>query len=193
MIKITALILSVLLMASPVMADTYYFRATTGPSCGSGTIRNLSGTQGSSATTVSVVSAQSWSWVVAEDGSYATGDWSSITDVTTGAGGGGPNRISATIEHYNSSCSLQRTILATTSSANLTTGGSDADVTITASAFAGFSVSATDEIVVTIARSNGTRTEVVNYDGSTSAADSRLTTPTFTAGGAERRIIYGTP
>lgn len=179
----------IMLFAIPLQADTYYYRATTGPSCGSGTVRVLSTTQGSSATSVSVVSAQSWSFVVTEAGSYATGDWSAITDVTTGSGGGAPNRISATIEHYNSACSLQRTILTTTDSTNLTAGGSDNDVTITSTAFAGFSVSVDDEIVVTIARSNGTRSEVVDYDSSASTSDSRLTTPTFSTGGAERRII----
>lgn len=183
-------ILAILILFSvPAHSATYYYRATTGPSCGSGTVRVLSETQGSSATTVSVTSAQSWSFVVTEAGSYATGDWSAITDVTTGSGGGAPNRISATIEHYNSACSLQRTILATTDSSNLTAGGSDNDVTVTASAFTGFSVAVDDEIVVTIVRSNGTRTEVVDYDGSGATANSRLSTPTFTVSGGRRMLV----
>lgn len=180
---IRKLIAIIFLFSVPAQAVDYYFTNGTGASCGSGSVENLSETPGASDTSESNTSAQSWSFVVTEAGSYATGDWSSITDILVGAGGGGPNRISATIEHYNSACTLQATILTTTNSGNLTAGALNGDVTVTASAVAGFSVAVNDEITVTIVRSSGGRTSDTQYNNSGANYDSRLTTPAFTAGG----------
>jgi hypothetical protein len=96
-------------------------------------------------------------------------------DVTTGSGGGQPNKVTVVIERRNSSCVVQETILSQVS-ANLTAGTTEEiDLSEAASAV---TFGATDILTVRIVRSQGGRSQVARYDGADpSDADSRITWP----------------
>ena len=162
------------------MAETWYFTNASGAACGPGTRQALSQTAGSSAQTQDVTSEQTWNRTESAR-SIAAGTWTLTLDVTTGSGGGAPNRITAVIERRNSSCTVQETIGSQTSS-NLSAGSSET-VTLTYSGVSQIDFSSGDILTVRIVRSNGNRSQVIDYNGSSGgASDSRLDHPDPPAG-----------
>ena len=162
--------------------ETWYFRTGTGAACGPGTQRPLNLSNGTTPSTEDITSEHTWNRVESVR-SIQTGNWSVIIDVTTGAGGGAPNRVTAVVERRNSSCVVQETIL-NVQSGNLTAGATE-EITLTATGVGQINFVAGDILTIRIVRSAGTRTEVLRFDDDpTTDADSRLTTPDVVVVGA---------
>src|SRR3972149_1846600 len=89
-------------------------------SCGPGTRRPLNQTPGTTPATQDITSEHTWNRVESAR-TIAAGNWSVVADVTTGSGGGGPNRVTCVVERRNSSCVVLETLL-NVQSGNLTAG-----------------------------------------------------------------------
>src|SRR3972149_10994031 len=105
------------------MAETWYARTGTGAACGPGTRRPLSQTAGTSPATEDITSEHTWNRTESAR-SIQAGNWSVVADVTTGSGGGQPNRVTCVVERRNASCVVQQTIL-NVQSGNLSAGATE--------------------------------------------------------------------
>jgi hypothetical protein len=156
------------------MSEAWYAITGTGEACGPGTRLPLSQTIGSSPTTQDIVSEQTWNRAetarTIEAGTWAVAAW-----VTTGSGGGSPNRVTCVVERRNSSCVVQETLI-NVQSANLTANSTE-QITFSASVGA-VAFAAGNMLTVRFVRSQGARTAVLRFNGSAAgSADTRLEHP----------------
>jgi len=170
--------------------ENWYFRSGTGAACGPGTRRPLESTAGASAATEDITTEHTWNRVETATRTIGTGDWSVSIDVTTGAGTGPQNRVTAVVERRDSSCVVQETLL-NVQSGNLT-ADSTQEVTLTATGVPQVDFAADDILTVRVVRSQGSRSQVVRFnDAADTDADSRLTTPDEVAGGGSALVTPG--
>jgi len=155
--------------------ETWYLVTGSGAACGPGTRRPLNTSAGTTPSTQDVSSEHTWNRTEIAR-SIQSGDWSVILDVTTGAGGGMPNRVTAVVERRNSSCVVQETIL-NVQSGSLTASSTE-EITLTATGVAQVDFAAGDILTIRVVRSAGARTQTLRFDDDpTTDADSRLITP----------------
>ena len=157
------------------MAETWYARTGTGAACGPGTRRPLNQTPGTTPATQDITSEHTWNRVESAR-TIAAGNWSVVADVTTGSGGGGPNRVTCVVERRNSSCVVQETLL-NVQSGNLTAGATQ-EITFGPVSNAAVTFQSGDILTVRFVRSNGSRSQTLRFDDDPGTdADTRLIHP----------------
>jgi hypothetical protein len=128
------------------------------------------------------------SWNVIEVRTIAAGNWQVCTDLTVAGGGGPPGRVTWLVGRYNSSCVQQGSDIINEQSGNLSTGSSNEVCSATADP-GQLTFASGDFVVVTVTQTNGSRQIDVDYDGSGSTDDSRLTHPDEAVVGGRRRMF----
>ena len=157
------------------MAESWYARTGTGAACGPGTRRPLNQTPGTTPATQDITSEHTWNRVESAR-TIAAGNWSVVADVTTGSGGGGPNRVTCVVERRNSSCVVQETLL-NVQSGNLTAGATQ-EITFGPVSNAAVTFQSGDILTVRFVRSNGSRSQTLRFDDDPGTdADTRLIHP----------------
>lgn len=169
------------------MAETWYWRSGSGAACGPGTRRPLNQTAGSSAATQDITSEHTWNRSESAR-TIAAGNWSVWADITTGAGGGAPNKVTVVIERRDSSCTVQQTI----GTVEVTmTAGTTQEYQFDFGAPGAVVFASGDILTCRIIRSNGGRTQVLRFDGAaTGDADTRLIHPDPAANDADAEVSW---
>src|SRR3990172_5765049 len=161
------------------MAESWYARTGTGAACGPGTRRQMNQTPGTTPATQDITSEHTWNCVESAR-TILAGNWSVVADVTTGSGGGSPNRVTCVVERRNSSCVVQQTIL-NVQSGNLTAGATQ-EITFGPVDPGAVTFSDGDILTVRFVRSNGSRSQVLWFDDDPGTdADTRLIHPDVAA------------
>lgn len=145
------------------MAETWYWRNSTGAAAGPGTRRALSQTQGS-ANTANSVTAGAWTWNYEQTDarSIQAGNWSWSYKVLTAGGGGSAARVTTTIAVYDSAGSLKST-LNTAQTGNLTSGALNT-VSGTVSE-PQVDLASGDIVIISVSQTQGSRNVDVYYNG----------------------------
>ena len=183
-----------LLLASPALAlETWYFRDTAGAACGAGDREALNQTAGASvAPKVLDGTGDTWSRTESPARNIAAGNWQVCTDLDVAGGGGQAARVTWLVQVWDSACTTQQGAdIINEQSANLT-NGSTAEYCSTASDPGQINFSDNDILIVTVSKTQGTRTVTLRYNNSDlSDADSRLTHPDEAVAGSGRAMVVG--
>lgn len=113
--------------------------------------------------------------------SIQAGNWSVVADLTTGSGGGPPNRVTCVVERRNASCVVQQTIL-NIQSGNLSAGTTE-EITFGPVDPGEVTFNDGDILTVRFIRSNGNLSQTLRFDDDPGTnADTRLIHPDETGG-----------
>ncbi len=181
------LLIALALVASPAFAEeTWWLRSSAGEACGDGDREDLIASIGSGNANKTMLDPGD-SWNVVEARTIAAGNWQVCTDLDVATGGGPAGRVAWVVARYNSSCVQQGADIINEESANLPTGVNEA---CSATADPGqLAFASGDFVVVTVSKTRGTRTILLQYNNSTADWDSRLTHPDEFVASARSRLV----
>lgn len=142
------------------MSEAWKLRTDAGEACGPGTREALSLSAGSAGIEKSLATENTWNRL--ESRSFEVGSWDSKLDITTGAGGGPPNKVRFIIERRNSSCVVQQEIV--NQERTLTKGTTCKAYSLGEHGVAQVDFNAGDILTVRIVQTNGNQATEICYN-----------------------------